>query len=128
MGLSREGLLTHDQRAHAFCARRGDRAQRVVGRRRLDRAALATPVWQAFGPEAWARFSDRAAFGTGLTMDSVVAVGAVALMIVAAVGFINRGQKTPFAPSLAVVFSLLGLMFYVQAAQKWHCVSAGRRL
>jgi len=43
---------------------------------------------------------------------------ATIIATLAAVGFINRRQKTPFAPSLAVVFSLHGLMFYAQAAQK----------
>ena len=50
----------------------------------LDRSAVATPVWQALGPEAWASFSRDAVFGTGLTMDAVVGVAAAALMFAAA--------------------------------------------
>ncbi len=51
----------------------------------LERSAVGTPVWQAFGPEAWAHFSRSAVFGTGLAMDAVVGVAATVLMIAAAV-------------------------------------------
>ena len=92
----------------------------------LDRAAVATPVWQMFGPEEWAAFSNRAAFGAGLTMDSVVAVIAIALMIVAAGSFFNRRRDMPFALIIAIVFSLIGLLLAAKAAYLVQLLAAAQ--
>ncbi len=85
----------------------------------LDRAAVATPVWQTLGPEAWASFSRDAVFGTGLTMDAVVGVAAAALMLVAAVSVYSdpdSRREAPFSLILAIIFSLIGLLFTAKAA------------
>jgi hypothetical protein len=85
----------------------------------LDRSAVGTPVWQVFGPEAWAHFSRSAIFGTGLAIDAVVGVAAAALTIAAAVsGYSDRDsqRETPVSLILAIIFSLLGLLFTAKAA------------
>ena len=85
----------------------------------LDRSAVGTPVWQAFGPEAWARFSRGAVFGTGLTMDAALGVAAAALMIAAAVSATfgrNSHRETPVSLILAIIFSLIGLLLTAKAA------------
>jgi hypothetical protein len=85
----------------------------------LDRSAVGTPVWQTMGAEAWARFSRSAVFGTGLTMDAVVGVAAVALMIAAAVSAASdhdSQREAPVSLVLAVIFSLIGLLCAAKAA------------
>ena len=85
----------------------------------LDRSAVGTPVWQAFGPEAWAHFARGAVFGTGLTMDAILGVAAAALMIAAAASAYSDRESLAEASVpliLAVIFSLLGLLFTAKAA------------
>jgi hypothetical protein len=96
----------------------------------LDRSAVATPVWQAFGPEAWARFSRGAVFGTGLTMDAVVGVAAAALMFAAAVSAYfdrNSHREAPVSLILAFIFSLIGLLFTAKAAHLVQFLAAAQK-
>ncbi len=93
----------------------------------LDRSAVGVPVWQALGPEAWAHFSDRAFFGTGLTMDAAVGVAAAAVIIAAAASatFDRNGDGAmPVSLIIAVVFSLLGLLFTAKAANLVQLLAA----
>jgi hypothetical protein len=95
----------------------------------LDRSAVATPVWQALGPEAWAQFSDHAVFGTGVTMDGVVGVLAAALIFAAAVSASfdrDSDRETPVPLILAVVFSLLGLLFTAKAEDLVQLLAASQ--
>ena len=93
----------------------------------LDRSAVGTPVWQALGPEAWAHLSGRAIFGTGLTMDAIVGVAAAALIIAAATSDAfdrNSDEAIPVSLIIAVVFSLLGLLFTAKAANLVQLLAA----
>ena len=93
----------------------------------LDRSAVGTPVWQALGPEAWAHLSGRAVFGTGLTMDAIVGVAAAALIIAAAASDAfdrNSDDAMPVSLIIAVVFSLLGLLFTAKAANLVQLLAA----
>lgn len=84
----------------------------------LDRSAVGTPIWQTMGAEAWARFIRSAVFGTGLTMDAVVGVAALALMIAAAISAASdhESREAPVSLVLAVIFSLIGLLCAAKAA------------
>lgn len=85
----------------------------------LDRSALGMAVWQALGPESWARVSGPGVFGAGVTIDFLQGVGAVGLTVAAAASaFFDRNdhQETPVSLMLAVVFSLFGLMLTARAA------------
>ena len=93
----------------------------------LDRSAVGAPVWQALGPRGRARFSGRAVFGTGLTMDATVGVAAAVLIIAAAVSatFDRDGDGAmPVSLIIAVVFSLLGLLFTAKAANLVQLLAA----
>jgi hypothetical protein len=95
----------------------------------LDRSAVATPIWQALGPEAWAHFSDHAVYGTGITMDGVLGVLAAAIIFAAAVSATfdrDSDRATPGPLILAVVFSLLGLLFTAKAADLVQLLAAAQ--
>jgi hypothetical protein len=95
----------------------------------LDRSAVGMPVWQALGPESWAHVSDRAVFGTGLTMDAVVGVAAMALTVAAAAsGYFGRNsqRETPVSLILAIVFSFFGLLFTAKAAYLVQLLAASQ--
>jgi hypothetical protein len=95
----------------------------------LDRSAVGMPVWQALGPESWAHVSGRAVFGTGLTMDSILGVAAIALMVAAAAnGYFGRNShlETPVSLILAIVFSFFGLLFTAKAAYLVQLLAASQ--
>jgi hypothetical protein len=93
----------------------------------LERSA-AMPVWQTLGVESWARFSQGAVFGTGFRMEAVIGVAAAALMFAAAVSaaFDRSDRATPIALVVALVFSVLGLLFTAKAMNLLQLLAASQ--
>jgi hypothetical protein len=95
----------------------------------LERSAVGMRVWQTLGPESWAQFSQGGDFGTGLTMEGVIGVAAAALLIAAAASAtFDRGsdRATPISLVIAVVFSLVGLLFAAKAANLVQLLAASQ--
>jgi hypothetical protein len=91
----------------------------------LERSAVGMRVWLTLGLVSWARFSHGAV--SGLTMDAIVGVAAAALIFAAAVSAtFDRGsdRSTPVSLVIAVVFSLLGLLFTAKAANLLQLLAA----
>jgi hypothetical protein len=81
------------------------------------------------GVESWARFSHGAVSGTGLTLEAVVGVAAAALIFAAAMSAAferDSERETPVSLILAVVFSLLGLMFAAKAMNLLQLLAASQ--
>ena len=93
----------------------------------LERSAVLMRVWLTLGPESWARFSQGAVSGTGLTMDGFLGVAAAALIFAAAASAAfdrDSGRETPGSLVIAGVFSVLGLLFAAKAANLVQLLAA----
>ncbi len=93
----------------------------------LERSAVGIRVWRTLGAESWAHFSHGAVFGTGLTLEAVIGVAAAALIFAAAVSATfdsSSDRATPISLVVAVVFSLLGLIFTAKAMNLLQLLAA----
>ena len=95
----------------------------------LERSAVMMRVWQTLGVESWARFGQGSDFGTGFTMDGVVGVAAAALIFAAAVSATfdrDSDRSTPISLIIAIVCSLLGLLFTAKAVNLQQLLAASQ--
>jgi hypothetical protein len=95
----------------------------------LERSAVGMHVWQTLGAESWAHFSHGSVFGTGLALEAVIGVAAAAAMFAAAVSATfdrSSDRATPISLILALVFSLLGLMFTAKAMNLVQLLAASQ--
>ncbi len=93
----------------------------------LERSAVMMRVWQTLGVESWARFGHGSDFGTGFTMDGVIGVAAAALIFAAAMSATfdrNSDRATPISLIIALVFSVLGLLFTAKAVNLVQLLAA----
>jgi hypothetical protein len=93
----------------------------------LERSAVGMRIWQTTGVESWARFSHAALSGTGLALEAVLGVAAAALIFFATVSaaFDRNGDRSaPMSLVIAVVFSLLGLLFTAKAMSLLQLLAA----
>jgi hypothetical protein len=95
----------------------------------LERSAVGMRVWQTLGVESWVHFSQGAILGTGLMMEGVIGVAAAALIFAAAVSATfdrSSDRTTPISLILAIVFSLLGLLFTAKAVNLQQLLAASQ--
>ena len=100
-----------------------------LGGAALERSAVGMRVWQTLGAESWVHFSHGAIFGTGLMMEGVIGVAAAALIFAAAVSATfdrSSDRTTPISLIIAIVFSLLGLLFTAKAVNLQQLLAASQ--